>query len=289
MTEIVTQALACVGAATIALSAVALLAEYVSDRERRRLGHISLKGKCVVVTGAGTGIGKAIAEYAHRLGAQVVLCGRRRAPLDAVAAVLGSRTSVVADCDVTKENDCQRLLTAAEATGVDIALVVLNAGRSCCGEFDETEESLAMNREMIELNFMANVRLAQLFLPALKKSRGAFLAISSLSGLFPTFRGNAYCAAKHALNGFFDSVRVEQIRNGVSCTVSCPSYAISDVHTSQLTNTGAPPPQRDRSKFMTAEFVAEQSVKAAIRREPRIVLPKAANIPHAALPSAENG
>jgi short-subunit dehydrogenase len=258
------------GAATAAL-AYGLYRQHVP-----RAVPLDLHGKTVVVTGAGVGIGRAIAVAARARGAHVVLCGRRTLPLEDTARLIGeSSATVVGNCDVTKEADVQRLLDAAMATGLPIAMVALNAGRDCCGEFDTSAATLDNQREIFELNYTANVRLAQLFLPALQRARGAFCVISSVAGLVPVVRANAYCPSKHALTAFFDIVRLEQARHGVSVTTVCPSFTVSDIHQPgvMLTTAGAPPP-RNQAGWLTSEAVGAEAVTATVQRRPMLVLPR---------------
>lgn len=162
------------------------------------------------VTGASAGIGEALALEFHREGAHVVLSGRRADELNRVKDLCtqGPGKTLVVPFDVTD--------APARAAAVDqvlnafghIDMLVNNAGVSQRAYGKDTQ--LAVDRQIMELDYFSVIALTKLVLPSmLARKSGHLVATSSVSGKYGVRMRTAYCAAKHALHGFFDALRIE--------------------------------------------------------------------------------
>lgn len=182
-----------------------------------------LAGKCVLVTGASRGIGRAIAVAFAREGARVLANGRDEA---ALAAVEGTTPL---PGDLTREEDARRI---AAACG-EIDVLVNNAGTTFYGPVEETSDDDV--RRVLETNFFAMVRLTRLLLPTLRARRGAVVQVSSPSGRhgFPMI--SAYAASKGAMNAWSEALRLEAPDVRVS-------IVYPDVTTSELYRTAPASP-----------------------------------------------
>jgi short-subunit dehydrogenase len=229
-----------------------------------------LEGKVVVVTGASTGIGRALALELAPQRPRLVLAARDAERLDEVASGCRGRgaEALVVPTDVAEPADCERLVreTLARFGGLDA--LVHNAGIGMIARFDELPD-LSVYERLIRVNYLACVHLTWHALPALKASRGRIVAIASLAGLTGVPTRTGYAASKHAMFGFFDSLRIELLGSGVTVTVVAPDFVVSEIHRRAIGKDGRPlgktPMQEPR--LMSAEECARHIVQAMERRE----------------------
>ncbi len=182
----------------------------------------------IVITGASDGIG---AEIARQLAASrgiavaLVLAARNEALLQQVAgqcAAHGAQTLTV-QTDVSQQAQCRRLIAAAVAEFGRIDALVNNAGRSAHALFaDVTAEHLGWYEDLMRVNLWGGVWCTHAALPHLKAARGSIVAVSSLAGLIGVPGRTAYSASKFAVTGFFEALRAELKRAGVSVTIAYP-------------------------------------------------------------------
>ena len=184
-----------------------------------------LGGKTVVITGASSGLGEALAEAAAGSGANLALLGRdaeKLAPVAERCRCLGVGVAEVTG-DVVNPGDCERLIAAAEDAFGSIDYLVLNAGVSMWARFDEVEDP-AIFSSIMETNYLGVVHCIYHGLDALKRSGGLIVAISSVQGVTGVPCHTGYCASKHALQGFCDSLRIELKGTGVDVLTVMPSW-----------------------------------------------------------------
>ena len=164
-------------------------------------------GRVAWVTGASSGIGEALARALVGDGWSVILSGRREEALHAVAAAVGGDTLVL-PFEATAYDDLPRVAQAATSWRGRIDVLVNNAGISQRSLGVDT--SFDVYRRLMEVDFFAPLRLTQLVLPGMVERRsGAIVAISSLAGRIGSPLRTGYCAAKHALLGYFEALRAE--------------------------------------------------------------------------------
>lgn len=180
---------------------------------------MNLHDKTVAITGASSGIGRAVALEMARRGANVILGARRGDRLEAVAAecrALGVNATAVA-CDVTSPDDCRRLIAAAPRVDV----LVNNAGFAI---FDAIAEAKpAELRAMMETNYFGTVNCTQAALPQMLERRdGAIVNVASIAGIMGFARMGGYGATKFAVIGFTEALRDEVMGRGVRVALVCP-------------------------------------------------------------------
>jgi len=188
---------------------------------RTRDEFASLKGRVALVTGGGTGIGRAIAEAFAFAGAKLVLAGRREEPLRRAVEELGSGNARAVAGDVTVSSDRQRMLTTARSTFGGLDILVNNAGAVArMGALVETTEEDW--RKTLEVNFLAPILLSKEALPMLRARRkGSILNISTGASLNPVRNFGAYGAAKAGLNHASQVLALEAAPD-VRVNVICP-------------------------------------------------------------------
>lgn len=235
------------------------------------MGHF--EGKTVVVTGASSGIGRALAVEFAVQGAAVVLGARHAGELQEVAAQIraaGGRAAYVAT-DVTREADCRQLIELAvmEFGGVDV--LICNAGISMRALFDDVD--LAVLHKLMDVNFWGCVNCAKYALPYLQRSHGSLVGVSSVAGIHGLPGRTGYSASKYAMTGFLETLRIENLKKGVHVMIACPGFTASNVRFSALTADGSQQGEtpREEGKMMTPEEVA-RIIARAVRKRKRLCL-----------------
>jgi short-subunit dehydrogenase len=227
-------------------------------------------GKVVIVTGASSGIGKALSLALAEQRARLVLAARDAAALETVAAacVAKGADTLVVPTNVTSQEACRTLVEKSVARFKAIDVLVNNAGIGMLSRFDELTD-LSVYEQLLRVNYLGCVYATYYALPHLEESRGQIVTVASLAGLTGVPTRTGYAASKHAVFGFFDSLRIELRDTGVSVTMIAPDFVLSEIHRRALGPDGKPmgtSPLRE-SRIMTAEECATLTVRAMERRE----------------------
>ncbi|CCH01703.1 short-chain dehydrogenase/reductase SDR [Fibrella aestuarina BUZ 2] len=195
--------------------------------------------KVVWITGASSGIGEALALELARQGARLVLSARRADELQRVASATGLAPAdvLVLPLDITDEASMPSHTQAVLRRFGRIDVLFLNAGISQRSFVSETD--LSVYHRLMAVNFFGVVALAKAVLPHfLAQKRGQFVVTSSVSGKIGVKQRSGYCASKHALHGFFDSLRAEVANEGLRVTMICPGYIRTPISASALDASG---------------------------------------------------
>ena len=220
-----------------------------------------LSGQVAVVTGAGRGIGAAIARQLARLGATAVLCGRTKSTLDETARAIheaGGKTEVI-PCDVTVLHQLEYAAARVDSTFGRVDILVNNAG---VGGFNDTLHNLPPEEwdRILNTNLRGVYYAIRTFAPLMIREYGGHIInISSLAGKNPLPKGAAYAASKWGLNGLSYSVAEELRSQNVRVSVICPG----SVDTELSPHTG-----KDPNKMLQAEDVAH-AVVALVTQAPQ--------------------
>lgn len=230
---------------------------------------LSLNGKIIVVTGASSGIGEAMARLYSKMGAKVVLGARNEKKLALLTQIIeneGGKATYVAT-DVTKEEECKRLIAKAVDTFGGVDVLICNAGISMRASFDEVEMSVL--HRVMDVNFWGTVYCAKYALPYLQASKGSLVGISSVAGLHGLPGRTGYSASKFAITGLLETIRIENLKKGLHVMIACPGFTASNVRYSALTADGSEQCEtpRNEEKMMTAEEVAGIVAEGIVKRK----------------------
>ena len=200
----------------------------------------SFAGKTVLVTGAGGGLGRAIALRFAAAGARIVALDKDAAGLKDLHAELERRgaPSLVLPCDVTDAEACARAVAAGVECFGALDVLVNNAGMSQRSGFAATD--LSVIRRVMDVNFYGAVHCTKAALPHLVASRGLIVAVSSVAGYTPLIARTGYAASKHAMHGFFESLRSELAPQGVDVMMVCPSFIATRIDRNAVGGDGLP-------------------------------------------------
>lgn len=235
---------------------------------------MSYEGRTIVVTGASVGIGRALCRALAPRRPKLVLAARDETNLQEVAGecrALGAEALVV-PTDVGVEAQCRALVERAVAHFGALDVLVNNAGLSMWARFDELTD-LSIYERIMRVNYLGCVWLTHAALPHLKRSRGQIVVIGSLLGLTGGPTRTGYSASKHALMGFYDSLRIELMGTGVDITMVAPDFVVSEIHRRSEGPDGRPlgeTPMQE-SKIMTAEACAAM-ILGGMQRRKRLVI-----------------
>jgi NADP-dependent 3-hydroxy acid dehydrogenase YdfG len=246
----------------------------IRRREAKMKETNKLNDKVVVITGASSGIGKACAYEFARKGAKVVLAARRIEELKKVENKIkqhgGDAFSV--KTDVRMIEDCQALVDNTIQKYKRIDILINNAGISMRANFEDLD--LLVIKELMDTNFYGAVYCTKFALPYLLKQKGTVIGISSISGLTPLPGRTGYSASKHAMDGFLNTLRLENIRKGLNVMVVHPGFTSSNIRNVALNKLGLPQKEspRNEEEMMPAESVARIIAKATVKRERDLIL-----------------
>ncbi len=238
----------------------------------------SFKGATVLVTGAGGGLGRATSLRFAAAGANIAALDKDAAAVENLRAELEARgtNGLALPCDITDASACERAVAAAVERFGAIDVLVNNAGMSHRSGFAVTD--VAVIRRVMEVNFFGAVHCTKAALPHLVARRGLIVAVSSVAGYTPLIARTGYSASKHAMHGFFDSLRTELAPLGVDVMIVCPSFVATRLDRNALGGDGKPVrhAQVTVGRPLTAEDAANQVFEGAERGRRQIFVGRTA-------------
>jgi NAD(P)-dependent dehydrogenase (short-subunit alcohol dehydrogenase family) len=231
-----------------------------------------LAGRVAVVTGAATGIGRSIAHALARQRAKVAVLDIDEEGAGVVAAAIEAKGGEAAAlrCDVTQPIDCSDAVAAVTERWGGVDLLVNNAGISHHSRGADTDPSVI--RRVMDVNFFGAVHCTHAALPSLIERRGAVVAISSVAGFAPLVGRAGYAASKHALHGYFDTLRVELAERGVDVLLVCPAYADTNIDRHAVGAAKQPVRKRTVGRLLHPDEVADAVVRGVEERQRAIAL-----------------
>jgi short-subunit dehydrogenase len=229
-----------------------------------------IAGQRIILTGASEGIGRALALALAARRARLVIAARDASRLESLARecrAAGGEAFAV-PTDVANAQDCEWLVGEAMKSLGGIDVVIHNAGITMWSRFDAIAD-LEIFERLLEVNYLAPVRLTALTLPHLKESKGLIVAVASLAGLTGVPERSGYAASKHAMIGFFDSLRIELAGTGVDVSVVAPDFVVTEIHKRAIGPDGQPLGESPmvQKKIMTADECARGIVRAIEKRQ----------------------
>lgn len=228
--------------------------------------------KTAVISGGAGGLGRALANGLQAQNWRVVLLDLN------VSGLATSDTQIPIACDLTAPDQLAQAVQQVLAISPKIDLVVYNAGITQIGGFADMPD--ATHRKVFEINYFAAVAMAQAFLAPVRATKGTHLAVSSVAGFSPLYHRTAYAASKHALEGFFKSLRSEEAPFGVRTLIAAPSFVATNIGANQRQpdGTARPGSAKDGVDYMTPEAAAAEILKGMNRGQSMIPVGRVARL-----------
>lgn len=226
------------------------------------------EGKTIVVTGASSGIGKALVSLLSNVNCKVYALARRveEIPLSKIGKMIPMQ------CDFSDPQEVQsvsqQISNLEKTNGIDA--LFNNAGITAHGKFSDLE--LDVYRKAMEVNFFAPVAMTKILLPLLIQNKGVVVSTSTVSGLYGVPARAAYSASKSALHGAMEALRIEMRDFGVRSVIVCPPYTRTGLRTSGLDSQGNPLKEAQaEGKILEPEDVAKILLESAEDPNSRLV------------------
>ena len=229
------------------------------------------------ITGASSGIGEALALQWAAPGTQLILSGRNQQQLEIVreqCALKGADARVIA-FDLTRKEEISLAVTNVQKEFPRIDILVNNGGISQRSKLLDTTDEVA--RRIMEVDFWGHVNLTLEILPfMIKTGGGKIVVISSLTGLFGFPMRSIYASAKHALHGFFETLRLEHFRDNIQVTIVCPGMVKTNISIHALTSTGTEHGQMDKGQEngVRVERCATRIIRAVNCNQKEVIIGK---------------
>jgi len=231
-----------------------------------------MKNKVVIITGASSGIGKSLAVVFAKAGANVIVAARNLEKLNQLKDELKGLYIIPIQTDVSKEEDCKKLIDETIRHYGTIDILINNAGISMRAIFEEVD--LNVIRQLMDINFWGTVYCTKFALPYILKNKGSVVGVSSIAGYKGLPARTGYSASKFAMQGFLETLRIENLKKGLHVLIACPGFTASNIRNTALSKNGTMQGESPlkEEKLMTSEEVAKQIFKAIIKRKDRIIM-----------------
>jgi len=233
------------------------------------------KDNVVIITGASSGIGRELALQLAEKGAKLALAARHLDALEPVVERCTERggTAMAVLTDVSDKNQCKQLIDKTVERYGRIDTLVNNAGLSMWARFEEITD-LSLFEKLMQVNYFGSLYCTWYALPHLKKTRGRIVGVSSLTGKTGVPTRTGYAASKHAMAGFFDSLRVELRDSGVSVSMIYPGFVATAVRERAFGSDGKAlgSSHLDETHVMTVETCVKQMIPVIAKRKRELVM-----------------
>ncbi len=231
-----------------------------------------MKSKVVIITGASSGIGRALAKEFASKGAFLSLAARRTELLTELQSELPGTEILINKTDVSILEDCKLLIENTINRFGRIDILINNAGISMRALFEDVD--LKVIKQIMDVNFYGTVYCSKFALPYLLESKGSLVGVISIAGYVGLPGRTGYSASKFAIRGFLNTLRIENYKKGLHVLVAAPGFTTSEVRKVALSTDGSQQGEtpRDESKMMSAEECAHHIVRAVQKRKRDLIL-----------------
>ena len=233
------------------------------------------KDKVVVITGASSGIGRELAYQLAEQGAWLSLAARNGERLDTVAGECQARggKAIAIVTDVSEQAQCAQMIQRTVDHYHRIDMLVNNAGITMWANFEDVSD-ISFYEQIMRVNYLGSVYCTYYALPFLKKTKGQIIGISSLAGKNGVPKRSGYAASKHAMVGFFDTLRIEIAEYGIGVTMIYPGFVATETRKRALGADGKPIGTSSvrESEVMSAEKCAQLIIHAAAARKRELIM-----------------
>jgi short-subunit dehydrogenase len=227
------------------------------------------KTKVVWITGASSGIGAELARQYSNLGIKLILSSRRADVLGQVKSDCCNPENIkILPFDLIDFKSVSELVKLAYELFGTIDILINNAGISQRSLIIDTD--FEVYKRLIEINYLGQVAISNAILPYfIKQGGGSFVIISSVMGKYSSPYRSGYAAAKHALHGFFDTLRMEHQNDNIFVTIICPGFVNTSISKNSLTGDGTPLGQYDRAnaRGLSVELSAKKIISAVDKKK----------------------
>jgi NAD(P)-dependent dehydrogenase (short-subunit alcohol dehydrogenase family) len=234
-----------------------------------------LSEKVALITGGSSGIGRATALRLASQGCRVVVAARDQSALEEVVreAENNGAQALAAPTDVTQSEDCRRAVEAAVGQFGRLDILLCSAGLSMRTYFENSD--LAAMEKVVRVNFLGTLYATHFALPHITKSKGSLVAMSSLTGLRGIPSYSLYGATKFAVQGLYESLRLELGREGVHVGVVSPGFVDTPLRDRVLGPDGKvwPDPPRPPFRVWPVEKCVDRIIRLIVKRRSRVLLP----------------
>jgi len=235
---------------------------------------LSRKNKTYWITGASSGIGKALALELLSQGNKVILSSRNETELNKVKQESKyPNNAKILPLDLAKHNKFKAIVPQAIALFDEIDVLIHNGGISQRSLAKDT--ILEVDKRIMEVNYFGTIALTKAILPYfIERKKGHFVVITSVVGKIGTPLRSSYAASKHALHGFFDSLRAEVHNDNIKVTLICPGFVQTNVSKNALIGDGSTQNTMDKATAngLKPEIVAKKISKAIDKQKEEIII-----------------
>jgi len=236
----------------------------------------ALKDKLVWITGASSGIGEALTYAFAEKGSRVIISGREFSTLEKVKAkcTYPSKVEIVV-IDLAKHQGLYQSAQKVNDQFGTVDILINNAGISQRSLVIETD--FKVDEQLININLLGTIALTKAVLPSMvSKKSGHIIVVSSLMGKFASKYRSSYCAAKHGLQGFFDSLRLEMHEHNVQVMLVCPGFVKTEVSKNALVADGSKQGTMDSGteNGLDPSLVAQRIISALSKNKQEVYIGK---------------
>ncbi len=237
---------------------------------------MKIKGKTVWITGASSGIGEALAEQISGEGVTLIVSARNKEKLEKVrqnCLQLGAEKVHVIPLDLADQESIAIAFAEVKKTVQQVDILINNGGISQRSMVYETP--VEVDRQVMEVNYFGTVSLTKLVLPMMKENGGGHIAVvSSIVGKFGFPLRSAYSAAKHALHGFFDTLRAEEKNSNIGITIIIPGRVRTNISYNAVTKSGKAHGKMDegQEEGIPADICARKIIKAIKHNKKEVLI-----------------
>lgn len=230
--------------------------------------------KVVWVTGASSGIGKALAIELSKQNAKIILSSRNKESLELVKNECNNSQNIkIVPLDLENYSNLQEKADVAILAFGKIDVLINNGGISQRSLVEKTQ--ISVDKRIMDINYLGTVALTKAILPHfIENKKGQFAVTTSIVGKIGTPLRSSYAASKHALHGFFDSLRAENYHNNIAVTLICPGFINTNVSKNALTGNGTPQGKMDLAtgNGMSSKDCAKQMLKAIEKKKEEVYI-----------------
>lgn len=238
------------------------------------INDMNLQNKTIWLTGASSGIGEALAKQLSQFPINLILSSRREDELERVKSECANQDRIlILPLDLMQSETFEKKVQEAISAFDHVDILINNGGRSQRSLVKDTV--LQVDRDLMEVNYFGSVGLTKALIPhMLERGAGQFVVVTSLTGIFGTPYRSGYAASKHALHGFYDSMRAELEDSGIKVTIAAPGFVKTNVSVNAFTGDGSTLGSMDNAQAngLTADECAKAIIKAMVKEKREVYI-----------------